>query len=352
VDGFRIDCAHHIMKDPERRDNPPNPAPADTDYKPLGEYDSQVHLYDREHPDVHIVWREFRALLDSYSDPQPRAAFGEIHIFDWPKWAEYYGRQLDGLHMPFNLGLIGVDWHPQAIRRVVDSIEAVIPPGAWPNYMLANFDESRIASRYGPAEARVAAMLLLTLRGTPTLCYGEEIGLTNVPIPPEREQDPFGLRVPGLGRDPYRTPMQWTAGPNAGFAPVGTPQLWLPLADDYEERNVDSQLADESSILNLYRRLIAYRQNSPALLEGDYRPGDEAPENCYVYLRESEAERVLVALNFTGQAQQLSLPILAGGNLIISTHLDRAEPVSESGILLRPHEGVIVGLSGKSMSLS
>jgi len=355
VDGFRIDCAHHIIKDPLLRHNPPNPAPADTAYKPLGEYDSQLHLYDREHPDVHAVWREFRQLLDSYSATQPRAAFGEIHVFDWPKWAAYYGQRLDELHMPFNLGLIGAKWEVRTFRRLVDGIEAALPPGAWPNYMLNNFDESRSATRYGQAQARVAAMLLLTLRGTPTLCYGEEIGMTNVSIPPERQQDPFGLRVPGLGRDPYRTPMQWNPGPNAGFSAPDTPHLWLPLAVGYREVNVETELADPTSFLNLYRRLIACRKAMPALLWGDYRPVDGAPsvdgvpEDCYVYLRQAGDQRVLIALNFSAHEQYVALPSPGLGRLVLSTHLDRQGGAFLAGISLRGNEGVIVELPAEDL---
>jgi alpha-glucosidase len=356
VDGFRIDCAHHIMKDPLLRDNPSNPVPADTAYKPLGEYDSQLHLYDREHPDVHQVWREFRQLLDSYSATQPRAAFGEIHVFDWPTWAAYYGQRLDELHMPFNLGLIGAKWQVPAFRRLVDGIEAALPPDAWPNYMVDNFDESRSATRYGQAQARVAAICLLTLRGTPTLCYGEEIGMANVPIPPELQQDPFGLRVPGLGRDPYRTPMQWNSGPNAGFSAPDTPHLWLPLAAGYREVNVEAELADPASMLNLYRRLLAYRRTTPAVQWGAYRPLDDVPHDCYVYLRWAGAQRVLVALNFSAQERRLDLPALGGGGpvgdeyvprgrIVISTHLDREETASLAGLILRGHEGLIVELA-------
>jgi alpha-glucosidase len=344
VDGFRIDCAHHVIKDDELRDNPPNPKPADTAYKPLGEYDSQLHLYDRERPDVHPVWREFRHVLDGYSSGQPRAAFGEIHVFDWPEWVKYYGEQLDELHMPFNLGLVGIEWKVQAILNVVDGIEAALPPGAWPNYMLDNFDESRVATRYGQAAVRVAAMLLLTLRGTPTLCYGEEIGMTNVPIPPELEQDPFGLRVPGLGRDPYRTPMQWDAGPNAGFSAPDTPRLWLPLADDYREVNVERELADQTSILNLYRRLLAYRKASPALQWGDYQTLDDVPEGCYVYMRKANGHRTLIALNFIRAEQRIALRAMGTGKIAISTHLDREGAVDLAKLFLRGDEGVIIEL--------
>ena len=345
VDGFRIDCAHHVIKDSLLRDNPPNPQRDLTAYKPLGEYDSQLHVYDRERPEAHAVWREFRQVLDAYSAGQPRAAFGEIHIFDWPRWAEYYGSELDELHMPFNLGLVGAPWRVQTIRGVVDGIEAALPPGAWPNYMLGNFDEPRIASRYGPAAARVAAMMLLTLRGTPTLCYGEELGMTNVPIPRELEQDPFGLRVPGLGRDPYRTPMQWDGGPHAGFSAAGTPRLWLPVAADYRQVNVEHELTQPASMLNLYRRLIRYRRASPALQAGRYRAIDGVPADCYVYLREASGQRLLVALNFSAQERRLTLPGGGRGSVVLSTRLDREEPVPLWELVLRGDEGVIVELS-------
>ncbi len=344
VDGFRIDVAHFIMKDPLFRDNPPNAHPGDNPYKSLGEYDSQIHLYDKGHPDVHAVFREFRRILDSYDGSWPRMSVGEIHVFDWKEWASYYGEHLDELHMPFNFGLVHVEWAPQAVRRVVDSVEAALPPGAWPNYVLGNHDEPRIASRYGRTPARVAAMLLLTLRGTPTLYYGDEIGMVNVDVPPERQQDPWGKRVPGLGRDPCRTPMQWTPGPHAGFSPPETPELWLPLAPDYREVNVERELADPTSILNLYRQLLAYRRRTPALQCGGYRPLDDVPQSCYVFLRAVDDQRLLVALNFSGEEQRVALPALGEGRVAISTYLDRQGPVNLSGLSLRGHEGVIVEL--------
>jgi len=347
VDGFRIDMAHHIMKDPDLRDNPPNPKPGKTLHKPFGPYDSQLHIYDKGHPDVHAVYREFRQLLDSYSQEQPRMSVGEIHIFDWQEWATYYGQNLDELHLPFNFQLLGVPWQAAAVRRVVDGLEAALPPGAWPNYVLGNHDESRLASRFGRIEARVAAMLLLTLRGTPTLYYGDEIGMVDVPIPPEQQQDPWGFRVPGLGRDPGRTPMQWSPQPNAGFSAPDTPHLWLPLAPDYCEVNVERQLADPTSLLSLYRRLLAYRQASPALKLGSYHPLDGVPEDCYLYSRQSAGQQLLVALNFAAREQRLSLPGLAGAAIVVSTYLDREGAIGAGELNLRANEGLILELSSE-----
>jgi alpha-glucosidase len=344
VDGFRIDVAHYIMKDPLLRDNPPNPSMNGELHKSLGDYDSLLHRHDKGHPDVHTVYRELRQLLDRFSEVSPRVAIGEIHISNWEEWANYYGKELDELHLPFNFQLLGVPWDASAFRRVVDSLEAALPPGAWPNYVLGNHDESRLATRYGPARARVAAMLLLTLRGTPTLYYGDEIGMEDVPIPPHRQQDPWGLRVPGLGRDPCRTPMQWSPEPNAGFSPPSCTGLWLPLAAGYQEINVERQLADPCSMLTLYRRLLAYRKASPALQHGEYKALDAVPHECYVYVRLVADQRVLVAVNFSSQEQRLVLPSLVGSTVALSTHLDRAEMLCKGELALRGDEGVILEL--------
>jgi alpha-glucosidase len=133
VDGLRIDVAHFIMKDPLLRDNPLKPQASLTMHKSLGEFDTQIHLNDHGHPDVHQVYRELRQLLETSSLERPRFAVGEIHLFDWQTWATYYGKDLDELHMPFNFQLLGVPWRASAVRTVVDALEAALPPGAWPN---------------------------------------------------------------------------------------------------------------------------------------------------------------------------------------------------------------------------
>jgi alpha-glucosidase len=346
VDGFRIDVAHYIMKDPDLRDNPPNPEPPDPQrFKLLGDYDSQLHLYDKGHPDVHEVFREFRAILDEYSQTSPRYSVGEIHIFDWQEWAKYYGEHLDELHMPFNFALVGIAWRPELVRQVIESVEKAAPPGGWPNYVLGNHDEPRVASRYGREAARVAGMLLLTLRGTPTLYYGDEIGMVDVNIPPEKQQDPWGLRVPGLGRDPQRTPMQWSAAPNAGFCPPGVIP-WLPIADDYADWNVETELAQPASFLNFYRSLLAYRKASRALQRGAYRTVSGAPETCLTYLREDGEQRLLIALNFGDKAEIVRTPLAGVGRVAVSTHMDRAgDTIDLAQFELRGNEGLLVELT-------
>jgi glycosidase len=210
VDGFRIDCAHAVMKDPELRDNPPAPPEGLHVHKDHGAWGAQLHLHDRGHPDVHEVYREVRRLLDR----RGAVAIGELHVFDLPRLCTYYGEALDELHLPFNFTLLATPWEARAVRRAVDAMEAALPPGAWPTWVLGNHDERRIATRVGAEAARAAMVLLLTLRGTPTLYYGDELGMEDVPIPPELARDPWGKNVPGLGlgRDPARTPLTWEGG--------------------------------------------------------------------------------------------------------------------------------------------
>ena len=345
VDGFRVDVAHYIMKDPHFRDNPLDPERGKSIHRPLGDYDSQFHVHDQGHPDVHNVYQEFRQLLDSYSDERPRVSIGEIHIFDWEEWATYYGEDLDELHMPFNFALLNVDWRAEVVRTVVDSLEEALPQGAWPNYVLGNHDEPRLASRYGREAARVAAMLLLTLRGTPTIYYGDEIGMVDVSIPPERLQDPWAENVPGMGRDPCRTPMQWTGGPNAGFSSPQTEELWLPLADDYERVNVDCELKEPASFLNLTRRLLAYRKATPALTIGGYEPVDGVPETCYAYLRKTDDQWVLIILNFSDRRERVRIAARGGGEIALSTYLDRSGVVDLGALPVRGNEGLIIELA-------
>jgi alpha-glucosidase len=339
VDGFRVDVAHFLMKDPLLRDNPPSEGGLAL-YKPMGAYDSQIHLYDKGHPDNHALYREFRAVLDEFEPISPRMAVGEIHIADWQEWASYYGENNDELHMPFNFALISTPWRGDVIREVVENVERVLSKGQQPNYVFGNHDEHRVASRLGAEAARACMLLLLTLRGTPTIYYGDEIGMVDGEIPPELAQDPWGKNVQGLGlgRDPERTPMQWDSSPNAGFSPEGV-RTWLPVNPDYPTRNVAAQLADPRSMLNLTRALLKLRRESPALHGGSYRTlsGDA---NTYVFERLAGHQRFIIAINFTAEACQVGLP--SGGRLILSTEMDRTAEAVHEQLSLRPYEAVII----------
>jgi len=343
VDGIRIDSAQRFMKDPQLRDNPPNPNPKVTAYKPLGDYDAQLHLHDKGHDDIHTVYRELRTLLDAYSPQAPRVALGELHIFDWQEWTRYYGAQLDELHMPLNFGLIGVPWKAKAVRQLVDAIEAALMPDAWPNYVLGNHDETRVATRLGSKQARVGMMLLLTLRGTPMLYYGDEIGMHNLAIPSQYVQDPWERNLPGMGfgRDPERSPMPWDGGPNAGFCPSAA-EPWLPIPDDYLQLNVATQRKDEHSMLSLTLALLKLRRATQALTLGSYVPIEGVPEECFLYIRQLGRQKYLIALNFSSSEQQIQLSEMGSGRVLLSTHLDREEPSDLASFYLRADEGCVI----------
>ncbi|HEX5163822.1 MAG TPA: alpha-amylase family glycosyl hydrolase, partial [Thermomicrobiales bacterium] len=332
---------HCMVKDVELRDNPPNTEGVQLIHRPQEEFDQQIHLYDYATDALHDVLREMRAVLDEFPE---RVGIGEIHVFDWPKWATYYGQQLDELHLPFNFGLLGIEWDAAEVRALVAELERVIPAGGWPNYVLGNHDEPRIASRIGPEQARIAMMLLLTLRGTPTIYNGDELGMFDVPVALDAVQDPWGRKSGTMGRDPERSPMLWDASPSAGFTtPEATP--WLPIEDGYEFLNVEAQLADPGSMLTLTRRLLALRRASPALTIGDYLEVASVPAGCLVYERVSGADRYLIALNFTAESQTLTLPSHPTGSVVLSTHLDRDGEELLMTFDLRPHEGCVVHIA-------
>jgi alpha-glucosidase len=342
VDGFRIDVAHFIMKDPEFRDNPVKDTNSPSIHRSLGEYDNQQHLYDKGHQDNHVIFRELRALLDQYNQ---RVAIGEIHIFDWLEWAAYYGKDLDELHLPFNFSLLGVKWDAKQVQRAVDQLESVLASGAWPTYVLGNHDEARLASRIGSENTHLAAMLLLTLRGTPTIYNGEEIGMTNGQIPQEHELDPAGLRQPGWdqGRDICRTPMQWSAEPLAGFSPPGTEETWLPVAKNYAQLNVQNQLSDPNSLLELYRTLLKLRKQQPALQLGTYQPILDQVPDVYSYLREYNDTKFMICLNFSSEQRIIRSNLMQDASILLSTQMDRKGPL-QLELELRPLEGCILTL--------
>jgi alpha-glucosidase len=210
---------------------------------------------------------------------------------------------------------------------------------------LGNHDKHRIATRVGPAQAKVATVLLLTLRGTPTLYYGDEIGMHDVDIPCALVQDPFEKNVPGkgLGRDPQRTPMQWDRSPAAGFT-RGEP--WLPIDHDYRERNVEVQRTDPESILALHRRLVALRRGEPALEVGRFGTITAERDVLVYYRRGREGEsRFLVALNFTSRPRTIRCPgEYCRGTIAISTHRQSEGREITGDIQLAPDEALVMRL--------
>jgi alpha-glucosidase len=334
VDGFRVDVLWLLIKDDQFRDNPPNPTWRPGDH-PIGR---QVMLYSADRPEVQDVVAGMRRVVDEYED---RVLIGEIYL-PVERLVAYYGANLEGANLPFNFQLLEAPWNARGIASLIDEYEAALPSGGWPNWVLGNHDKSRIATRIGVDQARVAALLLLTLRGTPTMYYGDELGMRDVKIPPERVQDPYEKNVPGrgLGRDPCRTPMQWNSCSNAGFT-SGTP--WLPIDDDYPIVNVDSQSTDPSSILTLYHRLTALRREHAALAHGDYEPlamtGD-----LLAYIRKLGTQRFLIALNLGNDPHAVSFEAATRGRIVISTHLDRDGEIMDGDLNLRANEAVVIKL--------
>ena len=311
VDGFRIDVAHGLVRDRRLRNVP---------RFPLGRASRQWGLKE-----VHAIHRRWRTVLDAYDD---KMAVGEVAEPTLRRLVRYYGND-DELSFPFNFEFLEQPWSARAFRRVVEEWERLLPEHAWPDYTLSNHDRSRAATRYGLRHARAAALLLLTLRGTPFIYYGEEIGMTDVTVPPDRIVDVDG-------RDPERTPMQWDGSEQAGFT-SGAP--WLPVAPDAPAVNVAAQRDDPGSLLSFHRRLLALRRGSLALRLGSYRTLP-APAGVYLYAREADGERLVVAINFTEQDRAVDLGT-GRAEVLLSTDPERGGAGGTS-LRLGPNEGLIL----------
>jgi alpha-glucosidase len=294
VDGFRLDVFNAYFKHPELHNNP----------RRLGRtaWSRQRHINNKDRPELHGFLGELRDLVDRYPGA---VTIGET--FDGkPELAASYG---DKLHMVFNFDFLQQDWDAASIQHAVARWDRLLAAEhTWPSYVLSNHDNPRHATRYGQevtlaegdARAKVAACLLLTLRGTPFVYYGEEIGMRDADIPSSELRDLCFAH--GFTRDPARSPMQWSAGRNGGFT-SGAP--WIRLAPDFRERNVEEQAADHRSLLRFYRELIWLRRRSAALQTGSWTPLINRPRGALAYLRTGGEDAVLVALNFTATRQRL-----------------------------------------------
>jgi len=315
VDGFRVDVVHGLGKDPLLPDDPPG----------LG---GMAHSTVNDHPSVHPILRRLRRLVDGY--PGDRVLVGEVYLLDTSLVAPYYGEG-DELHLAFNFPPLFTPWDAAAWRDQLTRAAAEFGPrGAWPTWVLSNHDNTRHRTRYGSEErARAAAVLLLTLRGTPFLYAGEELGLEDAVVAPDRAVDPGG-------RDGCRAPLPWDATPGHGW---GTTAPWLPWPPEPAGRSVEAQEADPSSVLNLYRRLLAARRRSPAL-----RLGDAAllpvPEGVLAYERTLAGDRRAVVVNFADRPARVPL----GGSWqveVSSARQSAGEPYAgvvagSEALLLRP----------------
>jgi alpha-glucosidase len=332
VDGFRVDVMWHLIKDVMFRDNPPNPAWTSAD----PEIDRLLQTYSTDQPEVHEVISGMRKVLEEFEN---RVLIGEIYL-PVERLVVYYGKNLMGAHLPFNFQLLNAVWTATHIAELIEKYEAALPEDGWPNWVLSNHDRPRIAARVGQEQARVGAMLLLTLRGTPTLYYGDELGIGHVEIAPNLVRDPWAKRELGLGvgRDPARTPMQWDAGAFAGFSKH---EPWLPLTPDHEARNVVAMSNDKASILTLVRSLIHYRRQHTSLLQGEWRLLS-LKSDVLAYERRNGENRLIVVLNFTANPRAWSTTTSTKVRVAISTHGDRRGESVGSTLSLRGNEGLLI----------
>jgi alpha-glucosidase len=358
VDGFRLDVFNLYFKHPELASNPSSLG------LPGYGFSRQRHIHDCDRPELIALLQEIRTLLDQYSTPgHERYVVGETFLSTAGKAAFYCGA--DRLHAAFNFELLESPWSPRRWMNIIQRWEHLLGTKAWPNYVLNNHDAIRSATRFrfllggekfcaiplgnseDDAHLRGAAAVLLTLRGTPFIYYGEEIGMRNLSISSRADVlDPVGRKFWPLfkGRDGCRTPMQWTSAPNAGFSPPGV-KTWLPVHPDAARRNVEAQRADPRSLYNWYQRLIALRRANLALTEGMFQPLTFGTRYILAYLRQTRDQTVLVALNFSRRKQRLVLGshlARTSWELLLSTHRETLPVIRNSLLPLEPGEVMIL----------
>lgn len=335
VDGFRTDAVNQLLEDPNFEDDPPNPNYRAGKDDP---YDALLHVQSRNYPDTFLTIDYFCHILSGYKD---RYMVSEAHV-GIEDLLKFYHACPDNHVVPFNFNLIGLPWSATSYRTFIDRFERVLQGKHWPNYVLGNHDLSRLATRLGEKRARLAAMLLFTLRGTPYVYYGEEIGMQDGAIPEGRVADPWEKHTPGfnMGRDPARTPMQWTGGTQAGFAGAHT-EPWLPVAAHHDIYNVHEENSDPHSMLNLYRDLIRIRKQSRALVGGAYRSIDVGEVDVFCFVRELADEVVYIAINFSDAAKEIRLGD-GTGTLLATQHGAGSAVIDCARVTLPSCGGIIV----------
>jgi len=298
VAGFRLDAVDSLFEDPALKDNPVLPGT-----NAFGD-PTIVDKYTQRLPEVHTALKGLRTVANKYN----AVLIGETWTDNVAQLKPYYGAGNDELQMPMDLLLTKLKFSAPVFREHIAAVEAT---GEWPVYVIGNHDIVRSWNRYGDGQhndqiAKDMAAMHLTLRGTPILYYGEEIGMqNNDPTRWEDVQDPIGRRgwPKEKGRDGERTPMQWSDDPNAGFT-TGIP--WNPIPESYKTYNVADELKDPNSILNWYKSLLALRHANPALLDGDYVALNENDANVLSYLRKSKNDAVIVVINMSAAPQTVN----------------------------------------------
>jgi alpha-glucosidase len=298
VKGFRLDVFNEYYKDALFRDNPPKMG--------IRGFDRQEHIYDNSQPEMYPLLKEIRTIVDQYEHSY---VVGETFLADTQQTASYCGK--DKLHAAFNFDFADNPWNPNRFLDSVTKWYGALSADAWPNNFLSNHDKTRAASRYCHGEddqrAKVAAAMLLTLKGTPFIYYGEEIGLRDIPIRKKEDvKDRIGKTFWPFhkGRDGCRAPMQWNKQPYSGFSQS---EPWLPVHENYPQRNVENQISDPDSLFNFFKSLIQLRKNHPALHKGDFTPLECKARHVMCYSRQWNEETIIVILNFSGRRQKIQL---------------------------------------------
>jgi alpha-glucosidase len=333
VAGFRIDVCNIIIKDAQLRDNPP--ATPDDDFE--AQLFGQRTVYNGNRPEVHDVIRRWRRLAESYDTPRTLIGETPVKIEDL---AKYYGDGGDELHLAFNFPFITAPFDAPSMRHIVEETESLLPNGAWPAWTGSNHDMSRFATRWAAGDrrkARAALVMLLSLRGTPVLYQGDEIGLEDVAVAHQDMRDPLGRSYwPAYaGRDAMRTPMPWSDRPGGGFTDAGA-RPWLPLGPT-EQCNVAQQRTDPGSMLCLARDLLTLRRRTPELHTGRYETM-VAPAGVWAWRR---GDRIVVALNLSDDDAALGP---TSGRICIATDRGRDGERFDDVLPLPAWGGVIAAI--------
>lgn len=336
IDGFRVDAIAHIVEDLQLRDDPQNTDPT----KKIGLYDALVHSNSTNQPELRMIIDLLCEKVGEYGEKfiVSEAYVGKEQILDMYEACE------NGLLAPFNFTLINTPWDAATFKDAIDTFDRAIKYPHVPTYVFGNHDLSRVASRLGKDKARIIAVLLLTLRGTVFLYYGDELGMTDGNIPPEKRKDGFSevniaSFATATSRDPARTPMLWNASKNAGFTESDDP--WLPVSPDYIKNNVEAQAVQPTSFLNLYRALSKLRKQYDAMRYGTYIALSAVSPDVLKYERTDTVDRFMILINFSDR--EVREPEVFG-TLVLSSHMDRKEEKVDGTITLRPLEGCIIKL--------
>lgn len=329
VDGFRVDVMWLMIKDDQFRDNPPNPAYT----VGQGSHAQFLPIYDADRPEIHPLVAEMRGVLEEFGD---RVLIGEIYL-PIPRLMTYYGTEQKGANLPFNFQLLQCAWTPHELARAITDYMSALPAGAWPNWVLGNHDKSRIASRIGQSKARAAALLLFSLPGTLTIYNGDELGMQDVPIPPDEVQDPAEKRQPGIGmgRDSERTPMPWDSSPLCGFT-SGTP--WLPIGNFNRTVNVKSSKMNSTSMLALYQKLLSLRHEQPVLVSGSLSK-ISAADGVLQFVRSDAKNHFRICINLAEDPRQIPCE---AGVIAACTNSGREGQATNRSVTLDPAEGLII----------